>query len=320
MKNQDWSARIFVWMGVLGFLLFGTGIAVGVLVGLRLERAETDASSMVELDIVQNWILHNEGVLDQLVEEPSRRLQVQELLVAYRLQEKELRGELERLTSETHAELESILTLEERDRLALLRKRYEVPHLEKMTIIELAYLRREVGLTNQQQPAVYQILYEGFEEQRDKFRAIFEPGKRPSKEERDRARDEMRAIEDRKLERLAAHLSPTQLDAYRRILEERRKPPFEHRPPRNRGRDRDGERERGPGREREHRSGDDQTGVEILEEPHASSSEPAEAECEEETAPSDGSSMPNRNEPGKTRSADDRDRRDDAGVIASPAD
>lgn len=228
MTSQDWSGRVFVWTGVLGLLLFGTGLALGTLVGLRLEEGPKDDAQFepVYPSVSAPWILRSESVFEELAVEPERRQKVQDLLLDHRKREKELREELEELSATTQANLQKVLSPEERERLDEIRRRYSVPHLEDEATRELAILRREVGLDAEQQPVVYQITYDALKEKREAFHKFWRDarGKRPSRELQEAFREALRLSDERALERLGPHLTSVQLDTYRRVLDERRHP------------------------------------------------------------------------------------------------
>jgi hypothetical protein len=227
MTASIWTRRLQIWVAAAALLLFVAGSAAGWVGGLwfSARAGGSQEANLVDLDVTGSWLLRSERVLDELGLESAKRVRIEDVLARHLVEERALRAALERLTGETQSELGEILSKGENAQLEEIRKRYSVPKIEGEAIKELALMRREVGLTSAQQPAVYQVTYDSLSEQREIFHRFLETtrGRKPTDEERDRIDREFRGALERRFERLGPILSPTQIETYRRVLEEREK-------------------------------------------------------------------------------------------------
>ncbi|MEM7233326.1 MAG: hypothetical protein AAF517_14205 [Planctomycetota bacterium] len=234
------TQRLGIWFGVFGLLLFASGVVAGIWLTRPEVAARSDetavpsdpsssaatsvAATVANADLLpeysQSWVLRSEETLLRLCLDEEQNEKIHALLSAHYREDHKLRNQRGRLADETHRKLLEHLNPTQRGELASIQKRYARPHIEAEVYRELNWMRRNVKLSTDQEPSVFQITFDSFVDQCEVMKGRGWCG---NEKEQRKTRATLRELVHRRLERLSSHLSDEQMSTYRNFVEQRRK-------------------------------------------------------------------------------------------------
>ncbi len=218
--------RIRIWMTFAAILLLAAGGSVGYLVATHIDppNAAADVGSPPD-GYWQDWLVGSEGLWDELGLDTERRDAWRRELEKRRRHDAELRQQIDDLASDTRELFLASLTRQQRDKANATLALYSERRFDSEARRELERLRDELKLRDAQLPSVYRTVYDTRRERHElweKGRKGWEGGKRPTKEDWERARKAMEAIYTRREARMQEILDDEQFAAYRELVEKRR--------------------------------------------------------------------------------------------------
>ncbi|MCZ6792987.1 MAG: hypothetical protein O7J95_05165 [Planctomycetota bacterium] len=216
-------SRLRLWLWACGLLVLAAGGAVGFLLGDRWGGSPGPEGGRVWLlqpDVTAFVLLRSEEIWSELGLADEQKREITELLAEHYEKDRSLRGELDELAGEAYGRLVALLTDEQRKNMREIIGRYGEAYLEAEVAGEIALMRREVGLSPEQEPDVSHALYVSNLEKRKFFRGLRDKKQRPN---RDEFRAKMQELNGRRDERLANFLTDEQLQSYRSLCEKRRR-------------------------------------------------------------------------------------------------
>ncbi len=227
------------WLALSGVLVFAAGASIGFLASNLLD--DRDDSFPEPQPAAQIHIIDNTTVYNELKLTAAQRQKADAILSAHFQEMRRLRRELDGLGAKMEKDLLDILDAGQQERMREIMRQLKLPDVAGRVSSTLAWYRREMGLTQQQEESLYPIFLAHQIEVDEHFRAASAKRARGETVDRKQVLADVSKKADEIAVKVQAFLTPEQMTKFRE-LEKRRMGWFGRGP---HGERKDGERKEG---------------------------------------------------------------------------
>jgi hypothetical protein len=221
------------WLTLSLLLVFGAGLGVGFVSGLLSEGGASPAPagpllSVSPYDDNPPYLLTSADFYDQIGVSPLQRERIEELLSRYYGEVRKVRSEMGDVVLGLRRGIEELLDEEQRQKLAAIQKGYDETESQHFVMTEMVQLRKEVGLSQEQEGPVYHALMTCALERRNSWKEAWEKAKQGGEGRWDpeihkRIRESHEEAGKKRDARLTEILSAPQFEAYKSWKERQRR-------------------------------------------------------------------------------------------------
>jgi len=211
------------WLALSGLLVFAAGGALGFLVYRSMVAGTEQGGMPIQAMYVEGlpYLVTSEEVYRDLELDGHQREQIERLLADHYRRVRAARAALLDLTVDLRSGVDRVLQPDQRKTFEEIQKRYGEREIQEHVAHELMNLRAELGLAPEQEPSVYQILYDSARDGREVMRAL------PRGEDRRTVHKKWAEIVDRRDGRIMEVLTGEQSVRYAELRERERRLRFE---------------------------------------------------------------------------------------------
>jgi hypothetical protein len=214
--------RTALWFWLSALLLFAAGVAVGALVAPGRRPADTDGRAppvVAPPAIAPPYLIASDEVFAELQLDDVQRQRFHDLLADHARGLRDLRRSMGELGRALREGVRQILTPAQLERFEAIQERYGEREIRARVERELDRLRVEIDLEPEQEPRVYQALYDT----RVRKKELWETFQSRGGEDWPKCQAEMDALSSKEESLLIEEiLSPAQVEKYRAYRERER--------------------------------------------------------------------------------------------------
>ena len=197
------------WLFLSSLLVFGAGVSVGSLLFRDATRGLARGTP-TEILTDAPYLFTSEDVYKELNLDGRQRESLDLLVGTHYRRVTEVRDSLQSLSLDLRAGVDNVLLPEQRTRLQEIMYSYRDREIQERVFHRITSLRTDLLLIPEQEPLVYQVLYDAEREGRQAMKDL-----REKREGREAARETWTRINDKRDARLESILTEEQVAIYR---------------------------------------------------------------------------------------------------------